>query len=80
MEPKGKKVVIKSSISNIKHGVIAVRAAVSPDGRFLVEGESRNPESEKRKALITVKDRITGLVHGKEISWRFYELNYIYSN
>ena len=67
MEPKGKTVIVKSSNSNIRHGGINTRAAVSPDGRFLIEGERNNPEEDKRHALITVKDLKTGRVHGKQI-------------
>ena len=45
-------------------GVMHSRAAVSLCGKFLFEGECRNPESEKRKALVTQKDRVSGEIIG----------------
>ena len=42
------------------------RAAVSLCGQFLFEGEESNPESEKRKALLTQKDRVSGEIIGNQ--------------
>ena len=69
MEEKRKRVIVKSRTLNIKHGGIGTRAAVSPDGRFLVEGEANHPESDNRNAIIKVKDLKTGLVHGNNLLW-----------
>ena len=58
---------IKSSGQHITHGGILTRAVVSPDGRFLVEGELNNPEPNKRKAMITIKDLKNSRIHGKDL-------------
>ena len=50
-----------------KFGWMWSRAAVSLCGKFLFEGESENPEKEKRKALLTVKNRISGTIIGNTL-------------
>ena len=62
-----KNMSIKNSNWHSKHGGIRTRPVMSPDGRFLVEGEFYNPEHHKRNALLTVKDLKTGRINGKDI-------------
>ena len=57
--------VIASGEKVGRFGHMYSRAAVGLSGRFLFEGEYRNPETGKRKALLTLKDRVTGRITGK---------------
>ena len=76
---KAKKVI--SSGSRVeKVGDMWSRAAVSLCGKFLFEGERSNPESEKRNALLTVKDRVRGNIIGKFNYMIFYLLKIRYYN
>ena len=61
---KAKKVIASKGRVE-KFGEMDSRAAVSLCGKFLFEGEYENPESSKRKALITMKDRVSGTITGK---------------
>ena len=59
--------VIPSGDRVIQFGWVQCRAAVSLCGKFLFEGEYGNPEKEKRKALLTVKNRVNGRIIGNNI-------------
>ena len=62
-----KELSINSNSLHRRHGGILTTAVWTPDGRFFIEGEWGNPEQNKRKACITVKDLNTGQIHGQDI-------------
>ena len=63
---KAKKVVA-SGVRVVKIGCMYSRAALSLCGKYLIEGEASNPESKTRKALLTLKHRVTGKIIGNII-------------
>ena len=60
---KAKKVVASGGRVG-KFGYMHSRAAVSLSGQYLFEGEYGNPETGTRKAMITMKDRVSGSIIG----------------
>ena len=48
-----------------KHGGKGARSSLGPGGRFIFEGEWKNPERNTRKALVTVKDLKSHQIEGK---------------
>ena len=48
--------LIPSSGRVAKHGEKWARSSFGPGGRFIFEGEYKNPETDTRKTLVTVKD------------------------
>ena len=67
---KAKKVVASGGKVG-KVGSIRSRSAVSLCGHFTIEGESNNPVSAKRKALLTLKDLVSGRITGMCISYYY---------
>ena len=52
-----------------KFGEVDSRAAVSLREKVLSDGEYKQPKTETRRTMITIKDRVTGIIIGN--------LNYI---
>ena len=48
-----------------EHGGKRARSSLGPGGRFIFEGEWENPETDTRKALVTVKDLKSHQIEGK---------------
>ena len=63
---KAKKVIASGGKVG-KIGSMDSRAALSLCGKYLFEGETNNPEKDKRKALLTLKNRVTGKIIGNII-------------